>query len=61
MGKYYLTAYTKSGENLLNEVIEASTDKEASTKGVERLESENLMDNPSRVARSSGGLVHFHP
>jgi len=61
MEKYYLTAFSKSGEHLLNEVIEAGNDKDASAKGVERLEAENLMDNPSRVAKSSGGLVHFHP
>ncbi|PYZ94099.1 hypothetical protein CR194_00725 [Salipaludibacillus keqinensis] len=61
MAKYYLTAFSKAGENLLNEVIEAGDDKEASEKGVERLQAENLMDYPSRVTKSSGGLVHFHP
>ncbi|WP_280768660.1 YhzD family protein [Salipaludibacillus daqingensis] len=61
MAKYFLTAFSKTGEHLLNEVIEAGTDKEASEKGVERLEAENLLENPSRVAKSSGGLVHFHP
>ncbi|SER74164.1 YhzD-like protein [Salipaludibacillus aurantiacus] len=61
MAKYFLTAYSKSGEHLLNEIIEADSDNEASDKGKERLDAESLSANPSRVVRSSGGLVHFHP
>ncbi|WP_416149168.1 YhzD family protein [Salipaludibacillus sp. HK11] len=61
MAKFYLTAFSETGEHLLNEVIEANSDKEASEKGLHRLQTEKLLQYPSRVVRSSGGLVHFHP
>ncbi|UTR09219.1 hypothetical protein MM300_15090 [Evansella sp. LMS18] len=60
MKKYFLTAYDKSGKHLINEAFEAADDKEAKEQGLKRLEEENLTENPSRVVRSSGGLVHFH-
>ncbi|UCZ54308.1 hypothetical protein LGQ02_05970 [Bacillus shivajii] len=60
MSKYFLTAYDKKGNHLLNEIFEATNDQEAKETGLSRLTKENLLDNPSRVVRSSGGLVHFH-
>ena len=59
--KYFLTAYDKNGSHLLDEAFEASNDQEAKEKGLKRLSEEQLLENPSRVVRSIGGLVHFHP
>lgn len=61
MTKYFLTAFGTAGEHLVNEVIEATSDIEAKEKGIKRLEDENLQSHPSRIVKSSGGLVHFHP
>ncbi|CAM3943433.1 YhzD family protein [Alkalicoccus chagannorensis] len=61
MSIYYLTAYSKKGEHLLNETLEASSDSEAKSAAVQRLEEESLSDMPSRLVRSEAGLVHFHP
>ncbi|MBU9720734.1 MULTISPECIES: YhzD family protein [Bacillaceae] len=60
MAKYFITAYDKTGKHLLDETFEASNDKQAKELGIQRLEEENSLENPSRVVRSSGGLVHFH-
>ncbi|SDO29868.1 YhzD family protein [Alkalicoccus daliensis] len=61
MKLYYLTAYSKTGEHLINETLEAETDKEAIENAVKRLEEENLQELPSRLVKSSGGMLHFHP
>lgn len=61
MKKYFLTAFSHSGEHLLNEVIEAGDDNEAVSKGKTRLEEESLMNHPSRIVSSAGGMIHFHP
>ncbi|PRO64976.1 YhzD family protein [Alkalicoccus urumqiensis] len=61
MPMYYVTAYSKAGETLLNETLEAADDQEAAQKGEQRLKDEGLENLPSRVVRSSAGMVHFHP
>ncbi|PYZ98860.1 hypothetical protein CR205_09905 [Alteribacter lacisalsi] len=61
MAKYFLTAYDKKGNHLLNESFEAKDDKEAKETGEKRLLDEGLSKNPTRVVRESGGLVLFHP
>ncbi|MBM7097366.1 MULTISPECIES: YhzD family protein [Alteribacter] len=60
MGKYFLTAYSKTGEHLLNENFEAKDDAEAKKIGEQKLTEKNLSDNTSRLVRDSGGLVLFH-
>jgi|GEM_PF-3801074 hypothetical protein len=61
MKTYYLTAYSPGGEHLINESLQADTDDEAVKAAVKRLEEEELTDVPSRLVRSSGGMLHFHP
>ncbi|TMW74023.1 YhzD family protein [Alteribacter natronophilus] len=61
MGKYFLTAYDKKGNHLLNESFEAKDDKEAKETGQKRLLDEGYAKNPNRVVKESGALVLFHP
>ncbi|QKS70737.1 hypothetical protein FLK61_28785 [Paenalkalicoccus suaedae] len=61
MNQFYLTAYGKKGEHLINEVVKASNDEEAKKLALARLEEESLLNAPSRLVKSSGGLLHFHP
>ncbi|NJP36606.1 YhzD family protein [Alkalicoccus luteus] len=61
MKTYYLTAYSTKGDHLLNETLEADNDEEAGKAALARLKEEDLEHVPSRLVRSSAGLVHFHP
>ncbi|RKL68523.1 hypothetical protein CR203_00235 [Salipaludibacillus neizhouensis] len=61
MSKYYLTAFGKAGEHLVNETLEATSDNEAKEIGMKKLEEKELLNHSSRIVKSSGGLVHFHP
>ncbi len=60
MGRYMLTAFSKSGETLLDESLEAATEKEAKELGEKRLEEMNLLDTTHRCTNASGKLVLFH-
>ncbi|MCM3617001.1 hypothetical protein M3936_05310 [Sutcliffiella horikoshii] len=60
MGRYMLTAFSKSGETLLDESFEAATEKEAKELGEKRLEEMNLLDTTHRCSNASGKLVLFH-
>ncbi|WP_147803046.1 YhzD family protein [Alkalicoccus halolimnae] len=61
MNTYYLTAYSKAGEHLLNESLQAASDEEAKKTALQKLEEAELKEVPSRLVKSSGGLLHFHP
>lgn len=61
MKTYYLTAYSKSGEHLLNETMQAESNEQAVENAVKKLEEENLTDLPSRLVTSAGKMLHFHP
>lgn len=61
MKTYYLTAYSKSGEHLINETLTAESDEAATAAAVKKLEEKELSDLPSRLVKSSGVLLHFHP
>lgn len=61
MKTYYLTAYSPQGEHLINESLQAESDDEAIQAAVKKLEEEELTEVPSRLVRSSGGMLHFHP
>ncbi|OEH92929.1 YhzD family protein [Bacillus solimangrovi] len=61
MKTYYLTAFNKNGETLLNESFEASNDDNAKHTGEQKLTSQNLLDNSYRCVSPSGKLILFHP
>ncbi|MDG5786392.1 YhzD family protein [Evansella sp. AB-P1] len=60
MGKYYLTAFDRQGTLVLNEVLDAADDIQAQNLGLRRLSEKRLLQNPSRIVHSSGGLLYFH-
>lgn len=59
MGKYMLTAFSKNGMVLIEEVFEAITEAEAKQKGEEILQ-QNGISNTYRCTSSSGKLILFH-
>ncbi|WP_026689049.1 YhzD family protein [Alteribacter aurantiacus] len=60
MPRFFITAYDKNGEHLLNDSFVAENDQEAKKIGQQKLDEQNLSDHTSRVVRDSGGLVLFH-
>lgn len=60
MRKYFITAYDKTGNHLMNDVIEASDDQAGRESGMKKLEEEELLLHTSRVVNSKGKLLYFH-
>ncbi|MGP1910571.1 YhzD family protein [Metabacillus sp. JX24] len=59
MGLYYLTAFGKDGEKLLDESFEAATDHEAKQIGTQKLEEKDALKKTHRCTTSSGQLILF--
>lgn len=58
MKEYYLTVYSPSGEHLLNESFEASSDGEAKRIAEQKLAEKNYLQHTHRLT-SSGKLLLF--
>lgn len=61
MNTYYLTAFDKAGEKLLDETFQASNDEEAKQTGEQKLGENNLLEKAYRCVAPDGKLVLFHP
>ncbi|OLO36423.1 hypothetical protein BTR23_15245 [Alkalihalophilus pseudofirmus] len=59
MADYYLTVYDQSGEQLLNETIQAANDEEAKKVGEQKLAEGNYSEHTHRLTRA-GKLILFH-
>ncbi|WP_209122778.1 YhzD family protein [Alkalihalobacillus sp. BA299] len=59
MADYYLTVFNQSGEQLLNETIQAASDEEAKRIGEQKLAEANYSAHPHRLTRA-GKLLLFH-
>ncbi|WP_010283538.1 YhzD family protein [Bacillus timonensis] len=57
---YVLTVFDKTGEKLLEETFEASTEKEAKTTGERILKEKKYLETTHRCTSSAGKLVLFH-
>jgi hypothetical protein len=60
MKTYTLTVFDKSGEKLLEETFEATSEAEAKKIGEQILREKNYHDKTHRCTSSSGKLVLFH-
>ncbi|GEN45764.1 YhzD family protein [Alkalibacillus haloalkaliphilus] len=60
MKTYYLTVYSKKGENLLDETFEAKDDQEAKDVGTKKLEEQDYQELTHRCVSPDGRLVLFH-
>src|SRR5690606_13547730 len=58
--KYVLTVFDKSGEKLVDETFEATTEKEAKEIGETRLKELNYLQTTHRCTSSTGKLILFH-
>ncbi|WP_421384059.1 YhzD family protein [Bacillus salacetis] len=61
MKVYKLTVYEQTGENILEDSFEASSDDEAKEIGKRILEEKGYEDHTHRCASPLGKLVLFHP
>ncbi|PLR67459.1 MULTISPECIES: YhzD family protein [Bacillaceae] len=59
MGVYYLTAFNKDGEKLMDESFEAANDQEAKKVGEQKLEEKNYLKKTHRCTSESGKLILF--
>jgi hypothetical protein len=59
MGIYYLTAFNKDGEKLMDESFEAANDQEAKKVGEQKLEEKNYLKKTHRCTSASGKLILF--
>ncbi|UAL53153.1 MULTISPECIES: YhzD family protein [Metabacillus] len=59
MGKYYLTAFNKDGEKLMDESFEADSDVEAKKVGEQMLDEKNYLKKTHRCTSASGKLILF--
>ncbi|WAA08725.1 YhzD family protein [Fervidibacillus albus] len=57
---YYLTAFQKNGEKLLDQSIEAKNAEEAKKIGIKILEENKLSDQTYRLVSPEGQLLLFH-
>ncbi|WAA13002.1 YhzD family protein [Fervidibacillus halotolerans] len=57
---YYLTAFEKNGEKILDEAIEAKNADEAKKIGERILEEKNLSNHTHRLVSPEGQLLLFH-
>ncbi|WLR51466.1 YhzD family protein [Bacillus tianshenii] len=60
MPTYFLTAFDKKGEKLLDETFEAATDEEAKQTGEQMLSEKDLSEHTHRCVSPNGKLVLFH-
>ncbi|MGC4377893.1 YhzD family protein [Fictibacillus sp. Mic-4] len=60
MKTYFLTAFDKSGEKLLDETIQAENDQEAKKLGEARLKEANCHEHTHRLTSPAGQLLLFH-
>lgn len=60
MKTYYLTVYSKDGEALLDEQIEAANDKEAKEQGEKKLDENNYSETTHRLVSPDARLILFH-
>jgi hypothetical protein len=60
MKTYTLTVFEKTGEKLLDETFEASSDEEAKKIGEQKLKEKNYHKKTHRCTSSSGKLILFH-
>lgn len=60
MHTYTLTVFSKKGEKLLDETLEASDNNEAKVTGNARLSEAGYSDHTHRCVSSDGKLVLFH-
>ncbi|WP_394233269.1 YhzD family protein [Niallia oryzisoli] len=60
MKMYKLTAFSPSGEKLLDETFEAADDVKAKLHAEQLLKEKNLNDTTHRCTSSTGKLLLFH-
>ncbi|WP_071396045.1 YhzD family protein [Bacillus tuaregi] len=60
MKKYKLTAFSPTGEKLLDETFEAKDDVKAKLLAEQILQEKNLSNQTHRCTSSSGRLLLFH-
>lgn len=60
MRTYKLTAFEKTGKQILDETFTAETDDEARDKGKAILEEKELVNQTHRLASPAGKLLLFH-
>lgn len=60
MAIYTLTVFSKTGEKLLDETFEASTEKEAKEMGTAKLKEHNYLETTHRCTTPAGKLILFH-
>lgn len=60
MKTYHVTAFSPSGEKLLDETFEAANDAEAKRIGEQILREKNLWETTHRVVSPKGELILFH-
>lgn len=60
MAIYNVTAFDKTGEKLLDESFEASTEAEAKVKGEELLKGKGYLEHTHRCVSPAGKLILFH-
>ncbi|MFV8826927.1 YhzD family protein [Alkalihalobacterium sp. APHAB7] len=59
MADYYLTVFNQTGEQLLNETIQAASDEEAKKIGEQKLAETNYSEYPHRLTKA-GKILMFH-
>lgn len=60
MATFKLTVFDKSGETLLDESFEASSEAEAKRIGEEKLKEKDFLEKTHRCTTSAGKLILFH-
>ncbi|HLR53882.1 MAG TPA: YhzD family protein [Pseudogracilibacillus sp.] len=60
MKEYALTVFSKKGEKLLDEVIEAENDDQAKKLGKTKLQENNYEEHTHRCVSPTAKLVLFH-
>lgn len=60
MQTFYLTAFSKKGETLLNTTIEAENDTDGKRLAKQTLQKENLSETTHRLVTSDARLLLFH-
>ena len=60
MRTYKLTAYEKTGKQIVDETFTAETDEAAKVIGHEMIQEQNLSEQTHRLASPAGKLLLFH-
>ncbi|WP_088042455.1 YhzD family protein [Bacillus sp. EAC] len=61
MATYRITAFEKTGESIVDEQFEATTDQEAKKIGEEKLTILDALHKTHRCINPTGKLLLFHP